>query len=75
MLFARSHCDDKKKPPILRDRWLFFVFHTRRALLLVSLSLQQFALLVLAHLLATFLDHASHYVTSFNSADYVSYRF
>jgi hypothetical protein len=53
----------------------FFVFHTRRALLLVSLSLQQFALLVLAHLLATFLDHASHYVTSFNSADYVSYRF
>ena len=37
---------------------------TRRALLLVALSLEKLALLVLAHLLAALLDHATHGFTS-----------
>ena len=54
----------KKKTSVPFESEVFFALGRAAKLLLVALPLQEFALLVLAHFLASLLDHAPHSITS-----------
>ena len=56
--------DPKKKTPVPFESEVPFALWPGAQLLLVTLPLQEFALLVLAHFLASLLDHAPHSITS-----------
>ena len=57
----------KKKTSVPFESEVFFAFRRAAKLLLMALPLQKFALLVLAHFLASLLDHAPHNITSLPS--------